>query len=302
MFRNLKLGKIGGIGVYVHWTFWLLVLFYLITSTLRDGLAAGLLAVVFIFGIFACVLLHEFGHAAAAAYYGIKTADITLLPFGGMARLTRLPELPMQELVIALAGPAVNVFLALILSIGVLLGISVPISAPAFQGGMAFLEQLLIVNVILCVFNLLPAFPMDGGRVLRSLLAMRTGQLRATEIAASVGRWMALAFTIYAFASGSFQILLVAGFVYVAGTAELMQIRARAAYGSTSFGHQTFDSAIYDSVQPTSRQSSTAAGGSAYSSETIKAERAENWKPRASSENSQTRGDDTIEAVSVRRL
>lgn len=222
----MKVGTVKGVGVYIHWTFWLLILIYLFSATANAGFIAGLVAVAFVLSIFACVVLHEFGHAAAAAAFGIPTADITLLPIGGVARLTRLPEKPYQELLIALAGPAVNVVIAGLLLPLVMFGVLLGGSAPAV-GGSDFLAQLLAANIVLVVFNLLPAFPMDGGRVLRSLLAMRTTHLRATEIAAKVGRWMALAFLLFGLIYSQFGLVLVAGFIFLAGTAELVSVRMR---------------------------------------------------------------------------
>ena len=231
----MKVGTFGGIGVYIHWTFWLLIALFRVTSATSAGGAAGIMAALFVMSIFACVLLHEFGHVAAAAAFGIKTSDITLLPIGGVARLTRMPDRPYQELLIALAGPAVNVVIAGILLVILAFGIVVGGSAP-LMGSMDFLTQLLVANIVLVVFNLLPAFPMDGGRVLRSLLAMRTSHLRATEIAARVGRWMAFAFGVYALVSLNFGLLLVAGFIFFAGTAELWSVRMQ--HAATGFGGQ----------------------------------------------------------------
>lgn len=226
----MKIGSVGGIGVYIHWTFWLLIAVYLVSVTTQAGLAVGLMAVLFVLSIFGCVLLHEFGHAGAAAVFGIPTHDITLLPFGGVARLARMPSKPYQELIIALAGPAVNVVIAIglffLLAIGVVIGDRVPLLA-----GADLISQLLVVNIVLVLFNLLPAFPMDGGRVLRSLISMRTNHLRATEIAARIGRWMAIGFGVYGIVQFNFGLLLVAGFVYFAGTMELLAARAQAAQG-----------------------------------------------------------------------
>lgn len=224
----MKLGKWGGINVYIHWTFWVLIGFYLVTVSLQSGPLAGAVVSAFVLSVFACVALHEFGHAGAAAYFGIRTLDITLLPIGGMARLEHLPEKPYQELVIALAGPAVNFAIAGLLVPLLLFG-TMPLPGPALvDGELGFTGQLLAANLILAIFNLLPAFPMDGGRVLRSLLAMRLGHLRATEIAARVGRWMAFLFGILGIYYGSFMTVLLAVFVFVAGTAELIAARVRA--------------------------------------------------------------------------
>ena len=246
----MKLGSYRGIGVYIHWSFWLLVAVYLVSATARDGLWAGLIAVAFVLSVFVCVLLHEFGHALSAAAFGIKTQDITLLPIGGVARLVRLPEKPYQELIVALAGPAVNVVIAGLLGIPLVLGVLVQHTAPRLAIGGDFITQLLVVNLLLVGFNLLPAFPMDGGRVLRSLLAMRWGNLRATEIAARVGRWMALFFAVYGIIYGPIELLLIAVFILFAGTAELMGVRFRAmqqAGGAGSSG--AFRGAVFQGGQ-----------------------------------------------------
>lgn len=204
------------------------MIFYTLTAAAADGVGAGLLTAALVAAVFACVVAHEFGHAFAAAAFGIPTYDITLLPIGGVARLARTPDKPLHELLIAVAGPAVNVVIAVLLAIGL----------PLFQlpglednhwmlvsGG--FVENVIAANIILVLFNLLPAFPMDGGRVLRSLIAMRTSHLRATEIAARIGRWMALLFVI-AGPFTSFGLFLVGIFVFISGTVELMEARRRA--------------------------------------------------------------------------
>ncbi|MGN6545575.1 MAG: site-2 protease family protein [Aureliella sp.] len=228
MLRSWKLGTIRGIGVHIHWTFWLLMIFYTVPAILTDGLGAGLLTAAMMAAVFACVVAHEFGHAFTAAAFGIPTYDITLLPIGGVARLARMPEKPLQELIIALAGPAVNVVIAMLLAIALPL-----LQLPAGEidlwrvDGGHFVQTLIAFNIGLVLFNLLPAFPMDGGRVLRSLIAMRTSHLRATEIAARVGRWMALLFVVAGLFT-SFGLFLVGIFVFLAGTMELMEARRRA--------------------------------------------------------------------------
>lgn len=227
-FGIMYLGKVNGIPVHIHWTFWLLLAFYVLPVLATSGTVAAISATFFMAGVFGSVLAHEFGHALAARKYGIRTVDITLLPIGGMARLEKLPKQPLHELWIALAGPAVNLAIIAVLLPLVLLGVNFGAGAPALESmGTNLVTQLMFANGVLFAFNLLPAFPMDGGRVLRSLLALRTTHLRATQIAARVGRWMALAFAVWAFTLGPISLLLIAGFVLVAGTTELMSVHMR---------------------------------------------------------------------------
>lgn len=275
MFRSVRLGSIRGIGVYIHWTFWMLMGIYALSETARSGLGGGIEVALFIGAVFACVLAHEFGHAAAAAYYGIKTTDITLMVVGGVARLARIPDKPIQELVIAVAGPAVNVFIGSILFVVLALyKVLIPEPAGMLASVFSFIQQLLIANVVLVLFNMLPAFPMDGGRVLRSLLAMSQGQIRATETAARVGRWMALAFAVAAIFMGEFSLFLVAGFVYFAGSTELMQMKMRAAIAQNA---KATEANPFASFMHTSRTSS------AFEHRTV-------------------RNDDVIDAVEVREI
>ncbi len=188
-----KLGRVAGIDLRVHATFLLLVGWVALSNYFASGhqVGAAVGGVVFILSVFGIVVLHELGHALTARRFGIRTRDITLLPIGGVAQLERMPDQPKQELLVALAGPAVNVALAALLFGAIALtGGSVAINTDV-PGTGSFLSQLFWVNVSLAAFNLLPAFPMDGGRALRAVLAMRTTSLRATRIAARVGRAMA---------------------------------------------------------------------------------------------------------------
>jgi Zn-dependent protease/CBS domain-containing protein len=201
-----RIGSIAGIALHVHATFLILLAWIAIAEYRSTGSARSAInGLAFVLAVFAIVVLHELGHALAARRYGIKTRDITLLPIGGVARLERMPREPKQELVVALAGPAVNVLLAGILY-GLLLatgGMPTNIDTTSLSTGIlerAFLAQLLGVNVMLVLFNLIPAFPMDGGRVLRAILAMRDRDYaRATERAARVGKVFAFVFAIVGF-------------------------------------------------------------------------------------------------------
>jgi Zn-dependent protease len=186
MSSSWKLGNIFGIGIYVHWSFLLLPVFVLLTNL---GLSTGwiLYALVLMAAVFGCVVLHELGHAMAARRFGIATRDITLYPIGGVARLERMSEKPWEEFWIAVAGPAVNVLIAGLLWGALFLAGEVAPYFPLPPLGLMFLSHVLFLNLFLVVFNLLPAFPMDGGRVLRALLAVRLGQVRATKLAVNVG-------------------------------------------------------------------------------------------------------------------
>src|SRR6476469_5685536 len=191
-----KLGKVFGINVYMHATFLILIAWIVLTEwgeTHSGRAVAG--AVLFILALFVCVVAHEFGHALAARRYGIQTNDITLLPIGGVSSLERIPDDPRQELMVALAGPAVSVAIAAALLLAAwITGATGHLTQIGPWGNVPFIEQLMLANVMLVIFNLLPAFPMDGGRIFRSLLARRMDYSRATRIAANVGQGMALLF------------------------------------------------------------------------------------------------------------
>jgi Zn-dependent protease/predicted transcriptional regulator len=227
---SFKLGRILGIDVYIHFTFLLLLGFIGLSQALAGGgLPAAVNSMIFFLCLFGCVLLHEYGHALMARRYGIPTKDITLLPIGGVARLERMPDKPMQELWVALAGPAVNVVIAAALGAWLTLTNTwEPISALGVtKGGLA--ERLLGVNIFLVLFNLLPAFPMDGGRVLRSLLALRMPYARATRIAARIGQGMAALFG-FAGLFGNPMLLLIALFVWIGAAQEAAAVEMKSSF------------------------------------------------------------------------
>ena len=227
---SIKLGRFLGIDVYIHGAFLLLLAFVGMAHWMVGQTVTAALAGVFFFSlIFLCVLLHEYGHALAARRFGVRTRDITLLPFGGVASLERMPEKPVQELCIALAGPAVNVVISLVLAVWLTItGGWEPLSAlgPA-EGGLV--ERLLAVNVGLVLFNMLPAFPMDGGRVLRALLAMKMDYARATRIAATVGKGMAGIFGVVGLL-GNPMLLIIAVFVWLGASQEAGAVEMKASY------------------------------------------------------------------------
>jgi stage IV sporulation protein FB len=225
---SIPLGRVFGTEIRLHLTFLLLLAWIGFTAAAEGGRAAAVEGVVFICLIFTCVLLHEFGHSLAARRYGIATPDITLLPIGGVARLERIPEAPAEELVVALAGPAVNVVIAALLF--VVLGGLPPIEAAAGlqEPGHGMLARLFWVNVVLAGFNLLiPAFPMDGGRVLRALLSTVMDRRRATDIAATIGQVLAFVFGFIGLVNGAPLLVFVALFVWLGAAAESHAVRVR---------------------------------------------------------------------------
>ena len=215
---SLPIFRIAGIQLRIHVTFVLLIAWLAFGYYAQGGSPAAAEGVIFVLLLFLCVVLHEFGHALAAKAFGINTPDITLLPIGGVARLERMPEEPKQELLIAVAGPAVNVVIALGLFVAGGSFIN-PFVNPAAPERVGLVSQLLIINVLLVAFNLLPAFPMDGGRVLRALLAARMSYARATQIAATVGQGFAFVFGFIGLSWNPF-LIFIALFVYIGASQE----------------------------------------------------------------------------------
>ena len=225
-----RIGRVAGIDLYVHATF-LLLLAYVGYLEYRQGVAAIAVALLYIIALFSIVVLHELGHALTARRYGVRTRDIILLPIGGVARLERMPREPRQELLVALAGPAVNVVLAVLLYGIVRLTGQAPMSGLYdFDGVVSargFLYAIAVANIFIAAFNLLPAFPMDGGRVLRALLAMRiSSYARATELAARIGRVFALLLGIVGiWRFGNPLLVLIALFVWLGAGSEAAAVQ-----------------------------------------------------------------------------
>jgi Zn-dependent protease len=238
MLRSLKIGSAFGIGIYLHWTFWLLPLYVVLAKPASDEISTQL-TLVFVAAVFGCLILHELGHALMARCFGIRTRDITMYPIGGVASLERMSEKPFEEFCIAVAGPAVNVVIAVILFVPVAGVLLYDFSLVQENGLVQFLALLAIANIFLVLFNLLPAFPMDGGRVLRAVLASMIGRLHATRIAAAVAILVVVYLGMAAVGLApllpgepSPMLLVVAGFVFIAGQRELqiveMQEKLRA--------------------------------------------------------------------------
>lgn len=228
---SLTFGYVYGTAVRIHVTFLLFLVWIWFAYYQQGGIGAAWEGVAFVALLFACVLLHEFGHIFAARRYGVKTPEVTLWPFGGIARLERIPEKPSEELVVALAGPAVNVVIAAVLLL--------VLAAQGAQLGMEHIEEienpqaslvakLAAANIFLVVFNLLPAFPMDGGRVLRAVLAMNMPHAQATQRAASIGQAFAIGLGLLGI-FGNPMLIIIAVFVYLAASGEAGTVQMKQA-------------------------------------------------------------------------
>ena len=206
---SFRLATFFNIPVRVHWSFGLLILFVIYVGKTRDASWMNIAFFgFFVLALFFCVLLHEFGHALSAQYFGVSTRDITLLPIGGMARLDKLPDNPIHEFVVAIAGPAVNLVIFGLLSVVLYFGYHLSFNTNdllhfttnriILNPIAGFLSSLLHANLILAAFNMIPAFPLDGGRVLRALLSLPLGRAKATAWAVFLGQSVAIGFFIYA--------------------------------------------------------------------------------------------------------
>lgn len=235
---SLTIGRIAGTAIRLHFTFLLFLAWIGISDYLARGPAAALSSLVFILLLFACVTAHEFGHILMARRFGVKTPEVILSPIGGIANMERIPEVPAQELLVAIAGPLVNVAIAAILMAG--FAISPEALANIDFEKATLVERLALVNVTLVLFNLIPAFPMDGGRVLRALLAMKIGTPKATELAARIGQGFAFVFILLGLFYNPI-LLLVGVFIYFAAASEEQ---------TASFTRFASDLKVRDAMEP----------------------------------------------------
>jgi Zn-dependent protease/CBS domain-containing protein len=224
---SVNIGSIAGTAVRIHITFLIFLAWIFAAGWASGGATAAWSGLVFLILLFACVLAHEFGHILTARAFGVPTPDVTLLPIGGVARLERIPEAPWEEFLIAIAGPLVNVVIAVGLATLMGADLSAQHLAAMESSKVSLVDRLAEVNLFLALFNMIPAFPMDGGRVLRALLAIRLGHVRATEVAAMIGQ--AFAFVLgFAGLLWNPLLIFIAIFVYLAASSEAQLVTVRA--------------------------------------------------------------------------
>ncbi len=242
MGKSWRIAVIKGIPIYLHWTLGLFFMFFIWFSVNQSrDLESTLFLIFFIVSLFSCILLHELGHALTAMRYGINTKDIILSPIGGLARLENIPDIPRQEFIIAINGPLVNLAIAITLfTILKILGWDL---VPDFQNGQlevsrnTFLPLLLVMNVAVFIFNLIPAFPMDGGRILRSILSSQIGRTRATFWAAFLGRVIAIGFFVFAIYNNHLVLGLIGPFIFFVAGREYKQVKLQELMRKTSIAN-----------------------------------------------------------------
>jgi len=225
-----RIATIFGIPIRLHWTLGLFFLFF-IWLAFREALSIPSVSLLlgFIISLYICILLHEFGHSLTAKRYGVKTRDIILSPIGGLARLESIPENPFQEFKVAINGPLVNLAIASILA-AILYISEMPFIVEIINGVVRidssnFLQWLMYMNVGVFLFNLIPAFPMDGGRILRSLLSLKMNRTRATFWASILGKFFAVGFVVYALYAGYFMLIIIGPFIYLMAGQEYRQVK-----------------------------------------------------------------------------
>ena len=224
---RIKLVRAAGIDVFLHWTFIFAPLYLIFDLRFVHAMPWSVVGMflLLLIAVFVCVLFHEYGHAIVAKWFGIQTRDIIMTPLGGIARLESMPRKPFQELMITLAGPVVNLGLALLIFAFLLLTDRPLIPQAGIEGLSEFPSVLMWMNMFLFLFNLIPAFPMDGGRILRSTLAFFVDHQIATFVAGIIGQVIALAFCVIAFVYGPISLLLIGGFVFFAARMEIAASR-----------------------------------------------------------------------------
>lgn len=224
MFKTIYFGKLSGIGLYLHWTFWLLIL-YLFVSELGRGLGHAVATIGFVFTVFICVFLHELGHAFSGRWFGVQTHDITLYPIGGVARMQTKDLTPFAELVIAACGPLVNLVIALAIAMSFVAKVNWDNATDI--GSLGPWEHLFIVNVALFCFNLLPVYPMDGGRILRAILKFFVAKDVAIEWSARLGQVLSAGFGLYGLFTLQISIVIIFTIMFFVCSAELFQVRLK---------------------------------------------------------------------------
>jgi stage IV sporulation protein FB len=227
MLWSVNIGSIAGTAIKIHITFLMFLVWIFVAGWASGAAEAAMASLIFMVLLFACVLAHEFGHIFTARAFGVATPDVILLPIGGVARLERISEKPSEEFLIAIAGPLVNVVIALVLMVGVRANLDAHSLAVVESTSVSLVDRLAEVNLFLALFNLIPAFPMDGGRVLRALLATRLGHVRATEVAASIGQLCAFALGFLGLFYNPL-LIFIAIFVYLAASSEAQLVSLRA--------------------------------------------------------------------------
>ncbi len=252
-----KIGKLAGIDLYVHATFLLLIVWVVVLHWIEGRtIQAVVSGIAFILALFACVVLHELGHALTARHYGFPTKDITLLPIGGVSRFERMPDKARQEFWVAIAGPLVNVGIAAVIYLALFLSSGLkPVTGLSITGG-PFLERMLVANLALAIFNIVPAFPMDGGRILRALLATRMDHVRATQAAAAVGQALALVFGLIGLFRDPF-LVFIAFFVWIGAAHEAHSVQFKEGFSGipirnamqTHFSTLTTNNTLGDAVK-----------------------------------------------------
>jgi len=244
MKNALTLGRPFGIRVSVHWTF-LLIIAWIVFLNLQQGAGtpAVIYSILFILALFICVVIHELSHSLTAKQYGIPTRSITLLPIGGLADIQKMPEDPKQELAVSVAGPLSNIAIALVISLLLLITNNLDFSTTDLHAitGKNFFIILMFANLMLAVFNLLPAFPMDGGRVFRSLMAIYFSREKATYIAMNMGKIFAFGFAVIGVFVNPF-LIFIAIFIFIGAQKEYEQVR----YTSVLSGYRVQDILMHE--------------------------------------------------------